>query len=209
MGSEGSCSPLIDEDLEWEKVGLMRAFVEDKDPQAKEADNFMIRRFLRARDLDIDKASTMFLKYLKWKREFVPNGFISDAEVKNELAERKFFVQGFDRKGHPLGVAFTAKFNAKHGMDEHKRFVVSILDTLCSRTSRGQEKVMIIADLKGWGYSNCNVRAYLAAIDILQMKNHPRTDHYSKSYSNLDHHHFAKYEHIEEDQGTYQLADGL
>jgi len=35
MGSEGNCSPSMDEDKEWKKVALMRAFVEEKDPQAK------------------------------------------------------------------------------------------------------------------------------------------------------------------------------
>lgn len=80
-----------------------------------------MRRFLRARELDVDKASAMFLKYLKWRREAVPSGFISDAEVANELAEKKFFMQGFDKKGRRIGVAFGAKFNSKHGMDEYKR----------------------------------------------------------------------------------------
>jgi len=34
---------------------------------------------------------------------------------------------------------------------------------------RGQEKFLCIADMQGWGYSNCDIRAYLAAIDILQV----------------------------------------
>lgn len=81
----------------------------------------MIRRFLRARELDVDKASNMFLKYLKWRREAVPNSYIADAEVSNELAEKKMFIQGQDKQGCRIGVAYGAKFNAKHGMDEHKR----------------------------------------------------------------------------------------
>ena len=85
----------------------------------------MIRRFLRAREQDIDGASSMLLKYLKWRREFVPNGFISDAEVQNELSEKKMFMQGFTREGCPIGVAFGAKFNSKHGMDEFKRKYLS------------------------------------------------------------------------------------
>lgn len=170
MGSEGnSYSPSnMDEEMEWKKVALMRAFVEDKDPQAKDVDNFMMRRFLRARELDVDKASAMFLKYLKWRREAVPNGFISDAEVAKELAEKKSFVQGFDKEGRCIGVKFGAKFNSKYGMEEYKRFIVYILDKLCASMPRGQEKFICIADMQGWGYSNCDIRAYLSAIDILQ-----------------------------------------
>lgn len=34
---------------------------------------------------------------------------------------------------------------------------------------RGQEKFICIADLKGWGYSNSDIRAYIAALDIMQV----------------------------------------
>lgn len=156
-------------EAEWKKVGLMRAYVEGQDPAAKEVDDFMLRRFLRARDLDIGKASTMFLKYLKWRREAVPNGVISDEEVQNELAQKKIFFQGHDKKGRPIGVGFGSKhFSSKRNMDELKRFVVYILDKMCSRIPSGQEKFVGIADLAGWGYSNCDIRAYLAALDIMQ-----------------------------------------
>lgn len=69
----------------------------------------MLRRFLRARDLDVEKASAMFLKYLKWRREFVPNGFISPAEISNDLAHNKLFMQGYDMTGRPIVVVFAAR----------------------------------------------------------------------------------------------------
>lgn len=34
---------------------------------------------------------------------------------------------------------------------------------------RGQEKFVCIGDLKGWGYSNSDIRGYLAALSILQV----------------------------------------
>ncbi|KAF5932744.1 hypothetical protein HYC85_028915 [Camellia sinensis] len=68
--------------------------------RAHDADDLMIRRFLRARDLDVEKASTMFLKYLKWRRTFVSNGFISASEIQHDLAQNKMFLQGMDKKGH-------------------------------------------------------------------------------------------------------------
>lgn len=83
----------------------------------------MFRRFLRARDLDIDRASTMFLEYLKWRRSFVPNGSISESEVPNEIAQNKMFKQGHDNKGRPVTIVFGARhFQNKHGgVDEFKR----------------------------------------------------------------------------------------
>lgn len=37
------------------------------------------------------------------------------------------------------------------------------------RMPRGQEKFVAIGDLQGWGYSNCDIRGYLAALSTLQV----------------------------------------
>ncbi|THG08490.1 phosphatidylinositol transfer protein 3-like [Camellia sinensis] len=154
---------------ELNKIHLMRAFVQTQDPSSKDADDLMIRRFLRARDLDIEKASTMFLKYLKWRRTFVSNGFISASEIQHDLAQNKMFLQGMDKKGRPITVAFGGRhFHNKGGLVEFKRFTVFALEKLCSRMPAGQEKFVVICDLEGWGYANSDIRAYLGALSILQ-----------------------------------------
>jgi hypothetical protein len=87
----------------------------------------MIRRFLRARDLDVEKASTMFLKYLKWRHSFVPNGSISRSQVPNEIADDKAFFQGRDKIGRPILLVFGRKhFQKKDGLDEFKRMFLLI-----------------------------------------------------------------------------------
>lgn len=92
----------------------------------QEEDDFTIRRFLRARDLDLEKASTMFLKYLKWRHSF-PNGSVSVSEVRNELAQEKVFMQGKDKIGRPIAVVVGRKhFQNKDGGDEFKRLFNSI-----------------------------------------------------------------------------------
>jgi len=89
----------------------------------QEEDDFTIRRFLRARDLDLEKASTMFLKYLKWKHSFVPNGSVSVSDVRNELAQDKVFIQGHDKIGRPILIVVGRKHfqNKVGGLDEFKR----------------------------------------------------------------------------------------
>lgn len=159
-------------DAELKKVALMRAYVQAKDPTAKvqELDDFMLRRFLRARNLDIEKASVMFLKYLKWWKEAVPKGFISDEEVRNELNQEKMFLQGFDKKGRPVGVVLGAKHHCykQRQMNEFKSYVVYVIEKLCSSMPAGQEKFTVIVDLQGWGYSNSDMRGSFAAQEILQ-----------------------------------------
>ncbi|KAF8400082.1 hypothetical protein HHK36_015957 [Tetracentron sinense] len=159
----------ISNDMERNRVILMRAFVEREDPTSKEVDDMMIRRFLRARDLDVEKASCLFLKYLKWRQTFVPNGSISASEIPNELAHNKLFVQGFDKKGRPILVVVGARhFHIKKGLEEFKRFVVYSLDKIIARMPAGQEKFVCIGDLEGWGYSNTDIRGHLEALSILQ-----------------------------------------
>jgi len=154
---------------EWKKVAELRAVVEAQDPAAKEDDDCALRRFLRARDHNIDKASTMFLKYLTWKRATKPRGSIADDEVRRELVQEKLYMQGFDKKGRPLVYLFLARhFPAKRDLDEFKRYVVYILDNTCTRLPAGQEKFAVVVDLRGWGYRNCDIRAYIAALDIMQ-----------------------------------------
>ncbi|KAG9131207.1 hypothetical protein Leryth_006064 [Lithospermum erythrorhizon] len=155
---------------EKEKIRLMRARAEKQDPSSKDLDDLTMRRFLRARDLDIEKASAMCMKYLKWRQSFIPNGSILKSEVPNEIAQNKMFIQGKDKQGRPIAVIHGNKHfqNKIGGLDEFKRFAVLALDKLCSRIPQGQEKFVVIADLGGWGYSNSDIRGYISALSILQ-----------------------------------------
>ncbi|KAK8938564.1 hypothetical protein KSP39_PZI011333 [Platanthera zijinensis] len=155
------------------KVAQMREIVERRDSDAKDVEDSTLRRFLKARDLDVKKAADFLLKHLAWRREAVPTGFIPESEVQNELAKKKLFCQGFDKKGRPIGVAFGCKHNAwGRDLNEFKRFVVYIIEKLCSRIQRGQEKFTVIVDLEGLGFSNCDIKGFIAALDILQ-NNYP------------------------------------
>uniref|UniRef100_A0A0V0IPC4 Putative ovule protein n=1 Tax=Solanum chacoense TaxID=4108 RepID=A0A0V0IPC4_SOLCH len=122
-------------DQEMNKIELMRALVEKQDPSSKEVDDYSLRRFLRARDLDIEKSAAMFLKYLKWRQSFVQKGSISVSEIPNEIAQNKMFMQGEDKQGCPIAVVFGGRHiqNKLGGVEEFKRFIVFALDKLCAR----------------------------------------------------------------------------
>ncbi|XP_075480773.1 phosphatidylinositol/phosphatidylcholine transfer protein SFH7-like isoform X1 [Primulina tabacum] len=88
------------------KIGVMRTLVQAQDPIVKDIDDLMLRRFLRACDLDVEKAIAMFVKYLKWWMDFVPNGCISPSEIEENLDHNKIFMQGYDKTGLPIVVVF-------------------------------------------------------------------------------------------------------
>ncbi|CAN1317914.1 Phosphatidylinositol transfer protein 3 [Linum perenne] len=171
--SDQLANPDDKHEVERTKLSLLRYSVETQDPSSKEVDDGMLRRFLRARDMDVEKASTMFLKYLKWKHSFLPNGTssITTSDISTDISHNKVFLQGTDRTGRPICVAFGGRhFQNKlsGGVDEWKRYVVFVIEKLCSSMEEGQEKFMAIGDLEGWGYANSDIRGYLAALHILQ-----------------------------------------
>lgn len=97
----------------------------------QDVDDYMLRRFLRARDLDVEKASKMFLKYLSWKRSFVPSGSVTLPEIPNELAQNKLFIQGHDKKERPIMVLFGSRHKpSKSSLEEHKRTCLPLLQFL-------------------------------------------------------------------------------
>ncbi|KAL1216480.1 Patellin-5 [Cardamine amara subsp. amara] len=161
--------PLIKDELERSKVKIMRALCDQEDPLTKDVDDLMIRRFLRAGGLDTEKASKLFLKYLTWKRSYLPKGHISESEIANDLSHKKVCMQGHDKMGRPIVVAFGNRHNPSKGNpEEFKRFVVYTLEKICARMPRGEEKFVVIGDLQGWGYTHSDIRGYLAALSILQ-----------------------------------------
>lgn len=154
---------------EKESLILMRRAVEAQSPSVKAIDDATISRFLHARDCNVEKASQFFLKYLKWRQGFAPLGYIPDSEVSNELTKNKVCIQGLDKQSRPIGVILAARHDSSdRDLEEFKRFVVYCLDKICARLPRGQEKFVMIADLKGWGYRNSDLRGSLASLQILQ-----------------------------------------
>lgn len=59
-------------------------------------------RFMVARSMEPNKAAKMFDQWQKWRASFVPNGFIADSEVGDELEARKIYLQGLSTNGHPI-----------------------------------------------------------------------------------------------------------
>ncbi|KAL1550522.1 phosphatidylinositol transfer protein 3-like isoform X1 [Salvia divinorum] len=138
------------------KVEAMRALVEAQDPSAKEVSDETIGRFLRDRNLDVKKGSLMLLKYLKWRRDFVPNGCFSRYDViYRRVPSDVLYLQGYDKIGHPILVALLGNHRPVPNMDDLQRYIVYAIDKTCSRIPSGQEKFALILDMKGYGSLDC------------------------------------------------------
>ncbi|KAH7315500.1 hypothetical protein KP509_21G052000 [Ceratopteris richardii] len=154
---------------ETEKVEKLRSRLNEAAPQAEDVDLRTLRRFLRARDQNVEKALKFLLQHLKWLQDFKPLGFIKESEIRNELNKEKIFLQGVDKKGRPVGLILASRhFSADRNLEEFKRFVVYGFDKAIASLSDDQEKFVLIADLEGYGLKNMDIRGYLAILDILQ-----------------------------------------
>lgn len=90
------------------KIEAVRETVlrEEREAKAEDFDDAAVLRFLRARDMDVRKASAMLAKWWRWRRSFVPRGLVSEDEIAADLAHNKMFMQGFDKSGRPIVVVF-------------------------------------------------------------------------------------------------------
>lgn len=66
-------------------------------------------RFLIARSMDPEKAAKMFVQWQKWRASMVPNGFIADSEVPDELEAKKIYLQGLSKNGCPVMIVKASK----------------------------------------------------------------------------------------------------
>eukprot|EP00249_Psilotum_nudum_P010126 c22347_g1_i2 orf=310-1059(+) len=177
--SEDSGSEIPKVGAQMDVLKEMRFRVQQLDAQSTDCDDAMLMRFLIARNFNVEKASKLFIQHLKWRRSFVPFGYIPENEILNELKQKKIFLQGCDKKGCPVGLILAARHNAfKRNMEEFKRFVVYNFDKAIASVSSKEGKFVIIADLEGWSYKNADVRGYLAILGILQ-------DHYPERLEKL------------------------
>ena len=79
-----------------------------------------LTRFLIARSMDPDKATKMFVQWQKWRASMVPNGFISESEVLDELEGKKVFLQGLSKDIHPVVIVQLRKHFPRKDQDQFK-----------------------------------------------------------------------------------------
>lgn len=59
--------------------------------------------------MEPEKATKMFVQWHKWRAAFVPDGFIPDSEVQDELETRKIYLQGLSKNEYPVMIVKASK----------------------------------------------------------------------------------------------------
>lgn len=131
-----------------------------------------LMRFLNSKGMDAEKAAKMFVQWEKWRREFVPLGYIPDSEVQEELEHRKIYLQGLSKQGHPIMLSKACNHKTSKDRTQFKKFMVHIVDKTIASSFNGREigneMFIQVLDLKGISYKNSDVRGMISGFQILQ-----------------------------------------
>lgn len=150
----------------------MRKSVEKLGSSAEGYGDPTLMRFLIARSMEVDKAAKMFLQWKKWRSAMVPNGFISESEIPDELEARKIFLQGLSQDKFPVMIVQTNRHFASKDQIQFKKFVVYLLDKTIASAFKGREigteKLIGIIDLQNISYKNIDARGLITGFQFLQ-----------------------------------------
>ncbi|CAN1151505.1 CRAL-TRIO domain-containing protein YKL091C [Linum perenne] len=150
----------------------MRKSVETLGSTTEKYGDPTLMRFLIARSMDADKAAKMFVQWQKWRDSFVPNGFISDSEVPDELVMKKVFLQGLTKDGYPLVIVMAGKHYPSKDQPQFKKFIVHLLDKTIASAIKGREvgneKLVALLDMQQLAYKNVDARGLITGFQFLQ-----------------------------------------
>ncbi|KAH1097939.1 hypothetical protein J1N35_014860 [Gossypium stocksii] len=131
-----------------------------------------LMRFLIARSMDTDKASKMFVQWLKWRSSLVPNGFVVESEVPDQLEARKIFLQCLSKTGYPVMIVQACKHYPPKDHLQFKKFVVYLLDKTIASAVKGREigneKLIGVLDFQNITYRNVDARGLITGFQFLQ-----------------------------------------
>ncbi|WRX14322.1 hypothetical protein QQP08_006809 [Theobroma cacao] len=132
-----------------------------------------LMRFLIARSMDTEKAAKMFVHWLQWRSSMVPNGFIAESEVPDQLEARKIFLQDSSKTGYPVLIVKACKHFPPKDLIQFKKFVVYILDKTIASAVKGREigneKLIGILDFQQITYKNVDARGLITGFQFLQV----------------------------------------
>ncbi|KAH8951069.1 hypothetical protein BDL97_09G006800 [Sphagnum fallax] len=133
-----------------------------------ELDDALLLRFIRELSFNIEEAAKAIAKHQEWRASFLPNGYILESEISGELNAKKSYLQGQDRKGHPILLILGCKHVPnKEDFEEFKRFIVYAIEKAI-KVAPADGKLVGIIDLKDYGFKNLDSRGFIAGFDILQ-----------------------------------------
>ncbi|GAB2240774.1 hypothetical protein Droror1_Dr00021292 [Drosera rotundifolia] len=130
-------------------------------------DDDMILWFLKDRKFSVDDAVKKLSKAIKWRQDFGVFALTEDL-VKNVAKTGKSYVHEFlDVNGRPVLLVATSKhISGMYAPIDDQRLCVFMIEKALSKLPPGQEQILAIVDLRGFGVENADVKFLTFLFDV-------------------------------------------
>ncbi|ODM94273.1 SEC14-like protein 2 [Orchesella cincta] len=158
--------------VEQQHLKEFRTKVSDLELSDEQQDDAFLIRWLRARNLDIEKAYDMLNKSLEWRKEHKVDGILEREDVPEDIKKKTPFAHcGLDKEGYPILLLPVGRQDGRtllesHGFDTCFRYntincekVMKMLKDLSEQQGRKVTQIVEIIDLDGYSYRQLTSKA--------------------------------------------------
>ena len=156
-------------------------------------DDYYLRRFLRARDHNLQRAESMFMNHLKWRKDFGTDTILEDFVYDEREAFLALYPQGYhkvDKLGRPVYIQHLGQINMKamknvtteermirFHVQEYERALRYIFPACSLAAGEHVSQTLAIMDLKGLGLRHLSgdVKRILSVLTRIDQDNYPET----------------------------------
>ncbi|KAI3805525.1 hypothetical protein L1987_27976 [Smallanthus sonchifolius] len=133
-------------------------------------DEELILWYLKDRRFSIEETVSKLTKAIKWRQEFGVSE-ISEESVRRVAATGKSYLHdSLDVKGRPVLIVVPSKHIPEmFEQSEDERLCVFLLEKALSRLPEGQEEILGIFDLRGFGLKNSDLKFLTFLFDVLYL----------------------------------------
>lgn len=153
-------------------VAKLRSHFEGRDGYGMEMNDATFRRYLIARKLDVEKATTMLEATLKWRCDMGVSTMCANwmETLSKEHETGKMYVRGYDKEGHVI-IHMQPQFeNTKEHEGNIRNLIFSLEKCVACMAREGrQEKWLLIIDFAGYSMFNAPpMKTSMETLSILQ-----------------------------------------
>ncbi|CAM8933812.1 hypothetical protein QQ045_015054 [Rhodiola kirilowii] len=130
-------------------------------------DEDMILWFLKDRDYSVEEATERLAKAIKWRNDFGVSELTEDS-VRNIAETGKAFVHDFlDVNNRPVLIVVASNhYPGKYERSEDEKLCAFLVEKALSKLPAGQERILGIFDLRGFGTENADLKFLTFVFDI-------------------------------------------
>lgn len=129
-----------------------------------------LRRWLVARDWDVEVTYKLLTDHASWRQHNVPKGFMPEEEVKVPLADDKTFMQGVDHEGRALVIVRVRNHICRKDLRDMRKFSIYIMDNmveLCDKQKNPGARLVSMFDMTDCSMANMDVACMRMILTML------------------------------------------